>query len=140
VEVDLMNEVSRYLGDINYGGQKMGWGKGNVSGNIVFLSGAEGQDPKTGQFPKDIETQTTIALQKIKERLAEAGTDFDHIVRYDCYIVGRENIQGYFKAKNEFFKQNYTLPSLIYASTHTLAAGLMNPEMLVEIEVTAVLK
>ena len=130
----------KYLGDNIYGGVKMGWGKGAVAGNFVFLSGVEGQDPKTGNFPNDIETQTRIALEKAKEHLAEAGTDFDHIVRYDAYIVGRENLKGYRRAKNEFFSKNYTLPSLIYASTLTLAAGLVSPEMLVEIEITAVLK
>jgi enamine deaminase RidA (YjgF/YER057c/UK114 family) len=129
-----------YLGDIVYGGAKMGWGKGAVAGVIVFLSGVEGQDPVTGKFPKDIESQVTIALEKAKDRLNSAGSDFDHIVRYDAFIVGRENLPGYWKAKNEFFKKNYTLPSLIYASTHMLIAGLVQPEMLVEIEITAVQK
>ena len=130
----------KYIGDIYYCGQKAPWGKGVVAGNTVYLSGVDGIDPKTGEFPKEVETQTDLALEKAKERLNEVGSNTDHIVRFVSYVVGRENIDGYRKSKDMWFRRNYNLPSPIYASTLIVVAGLARPEMIVEFDITAVVK
>ena len=70
----------QYLGDIFYGGQKATWGKGAVANGTVYLSGVDGIDPLAGKCPLDIKMQTRLVLDKIKSRLADAGTDVNHIV------------------------------------------------------------
>ena len=127
----------KYLGDIIYGGQKQVWGKGVVTNGTVFLSGAEGIDPSTGKCAPDIETQTAVALGKVKNRLEEAGTNMDHIVKYVAYVVGRENLNGYRSARQSWMRENGQKSSPAYASTLVLVAGLARPDMLVEIDVTA---
>ncbi len=128
------------LGDIYYGGQRASWSKGVVAGGTVYLSGVEGADPKTGQFSKDIETQTLLALEKAKERLAEAGSEVNRIVRVVAYVVDKENLKGFRKTREQWFTENYTRPNRAYASTLLVVAGLARPEMLVELDITAVVK
>lgn len=130
----------KHIGDVYYQGKRAGWSKGVIAGGMVYLSGLDGSDPETGAFPRTAEEQTRFALQKATERLADAGSDVDHTVRFVAYVVGRENIEGYRRAKNEWLRQNYSHPYQIYASLLLLVTGLDDPQMLVEIEITAVLK
>lgn len=127
------------LGEIIYGGEKAGWEKGVVSNGIVFLSGIEGIDPATGTCSPDVEMQTKIALDKVRIRLKEAGTDYDHVVKYVAYIVGRENLDRYRRSRSAWLKDNSSNSLPHHASTLILVAGLARPEMLVELDVTAVL-
>ncbi len=124
------------LGDIIYGGQKMAWGNGAVSNGLVFLSGAEGIDPSSGKSSSDIQTQTKVALDKIKSRLEDAGTDVTQIVKFVAYVVGRENLSDYREARMAWAKENQ-IQFLNSASTLLLVAGLAQPELLVEIDVIA---
>jgi 2-iminobutanoate/2-iminopropanoate deaminase len=127
------------LGDILYGGQKMVWGKGAVAHGFVFLSGVEGIDPASGKASSNIETQTRVALDKVKSRLEDAGTDFSQIVKHVAYIVGRENILGYRNARASWMKENPESAGNQPASTLLVVAGLAQPELLVEVDVIAVI-
>lgn len=129
----------KYLGDIYYGGKKTNWGKGAIVNDTVYLSGVDGIDPETDQCPSDIQRQTGLVLDKIKERLGDAGTDVNHIVRFVTYIVGRENLDGHRSAKETWMKENYERAPPAFASTLLLVEGLARPDMKVEIDVTAVL-
>jgi enamine deaminase RidA (YjgF/YER057c/UK114 family) len=129
----------KYLGEIVYNGQKQSWEKGVVVGDTVYLSGVEGIDPSTGECSPKIEIQTKTTLDKVKERLEQAGTDAGHIVKYVAYVVGRENLDGYRKARMSWLKENSIDPIPHHASTLLLVAGLARPDMLVELDVTAVL-
>jgi enamine deaminase RidA (YjgF/YER057c/UK114 family) len=131
----------RYLGDIHYGGKRMAWGKGAAAGGTIYLSGADGADPKTGEFPKDVAGQTRMALEKISQRLSEAGSDLQHVVRMVFYVVGRENVEAFRSARREWMssrRPKIEVPH--FASTLLVVAGLASPEMFVEIDVTAVAK
>jgi 2-iminobutanoate/2-iminopropanoate deaminase len=129
-----------YLGKIRYGGETMIWEKGVEAGGTVYLSGIEGIDPSTGKCPPDIGSQTRIAFDKIKSRLNDTGTDFDHVVKIVTYLVGRENIAGYRDARSSWVKENLG-PNRVagWASTLVLVSGLAMPELIVELDVTAVL-
>lgn len=125
------------LGEIIYNGERAVWEKGVVADGFVFLSGIEGIDPATGKCSPDIEVQTKLALDKVKSRLNEAGTDIDHIVKYVSYVVERENLDGYRRARGAWLKENGSGSPNHYASTLLLVAGLARPDMLVEIDVIA---
>jgi 2-iminobutanoate/2-iminopropanoate deaminase len=124
------------LGEIIYNKERMSWEKGAEANGFVFLSGVEGIDPSTGACSPEVEVQTRITLDKIKSRLEESGTDMAHVVKYVAYIVGRENVEGYRKARTAWLKENSYSPH--HASTLLLVAGLAKPDMLVEIDVIAV--
>jgi 2-iminobutanoate/2-iminopropanoate deaminase len=126
------------LGEIIYNGERMVWEKGMEANGFVFLSGIEGIDPATGKCSSDIEVQTKFALDKVRSRLRDAGTDIDHIVKYVSYIVGRENLDGYRRARGAWLKESGSASPAHYASTLLLVAGLARPDMFVEIDVIAI--
>lgn len=123
------------LGEIVYNQERMSWEKGIEANGFVFLSGVEGIDPSNDSCSPDITVQTKITLDKIKSRLEESGTDFEHVVKYVAYIVGRENLDGYRRARTAWLKENSYTPH--HASTLLIVAGLARPEMIVEIDVIA---
>ena len=125
------------LGEIVYNGERMVWEKGVEANGFVFLSGIEGIDPATGKCSPEIEVQTKLALDKVKTRLNDAGTDIDHIVKYVAYIVGRENLDGYRRARGAWLKENGSASPAHHASTLLLVAGLARPDMIVEIDIVA---
>jgi enamine deaminase RidA (YjgF/YER057c/UK114 family) len=127
----------KYIGDVDYGGKRMIWGKGVIANGTVYLSGVEGIDPSTGKCAPDIETQTKMVLGKVKSRLEEAGSDANHIAKYVAYIVGRENLDGYRSANQSWMEENHLQTPPTYASTLVLVAGLARPDMLIEVDVTA---
>jgi enamine deaminase RidA (YjgF/YER057c/UK114 family) len=118
----------------------MVWGKGAVAGSLVFLSGAEARDEKTDTPPNGIKAQTELALDRIKERLEEAGTSIDNVVKFVWYLTDRALEQHFYFARDGWLRKN--APKLLkqrsYAST-LLIVGLAREDMLVEIDCIAVL-
>lgn len=130
--------AKRSLGLVYHGGRAMPWGVGATAHGLVFLSGAEGRDPANDEVPPSMRAQLWMALDKIKERLEEAGTSVDNIVKIVWYITSRDLREEFWQARDEWFAKN--APRLIedrsYAGT-LLIAGLDRPEMLVEVDVIA---
>ena len=57
------------------------------AGGAIYVSGQLPVDPATGAFAGDtIQEQTRQSLTNIKNILAEAGTDLDHVVRVDVFM------------------------------------------------------
>ncbi len=100
---------------------------------FIFLMGVGGRDPKTGQLVgTDIRTQSRRALQNVQAILRAAGADFKHVVRATCYLTKREDYDGYNEVFAEFFAGHKP------ARASLVIVGFKPPEMLVELEVTAV--
>jgi 2-iminobutanoate/2-iminopropanoate deaminase len=55
-------------------------------GNLVFVSGQAGRDPKTGNLPEDVEAQTEQALRNIEAILVAAGSSLDQVVRCGVFL------------------------------------------------------
>lgn len=56
-------------------------------GDLIFLSGQLGIDPKTGRFAsEEIRGQTRQALDNITAVLAAAGSSLDRVARVNIYI------------------------------------------------------
>ena len=51
-----------------------------VFGNLVFVAGQTGRDPRTGEVGKDIREQTRNILERIKLILEAAGTSLDNVL------------------------------------------------------------
>lgn len=128
----------RGLGLIQHAGKTMVWGKGAVAGGFVFLSGAEARSDEADEPVQGIGAQTELALNRIKERLAEAGAPLESIVKLVWYLKDRSLEQEFYEARDGWLAAN--CPSLLrersYAST-LLVVGLAKEEMLVEIDCIA---
>jgi len=132
-------------------GQKRAYAKGAAAtgaGGIVTLSGATGQDEKTGKVAEGIGEQTKIALAVIKERLEEYGSSLENILHIWWYLVGQfpdgigatPEWKECAKAVEEFWKEN--CPEFYYknnppAGTLLGVTALAGPQLKIEIMVIA---
>jgi len=58
-----------------------------VVGNLVFVSGHAGRDPRTGEIADDVEAQTEQALRNIAAILEAAGSGLSHVVRCGVFLA-----------------------------------------------------
>ena len=100
-------------------------------GNLVFVAGQTGRNPVTGETGKDIREQTRNILERIKEILAAAGTSLDNVLTATTYLTNVSNLAAYNEEYGKFFPANKP------ARTTVTVASLNNPELLIEITVTA---
>jgi 2-iminobutanoate/2-iminopropanoate deaminase len=123
-----------------YAGKKQQFSRSVVVGDLVFLSGAGGRTMETGEVNSaDLVDQMKVALDKIRASLTEAGTSMDHIVKTTILLKRIEDYDLMRKTEREYW-QKYA-PRLIEeppASTFFQPISLSKPDMLVEIEVIAI--
>ncbi len=55
-------------------------------GDLVWTAGHTGRDPKTGQMPDDLETQTRNTLDAIKAALEAAGSSMASVIKVNIYL------------------------------------------------------
>lgn len=58
-----------------------------VTGNLVFVSGQAGRDPRTGIVAEGIEAQTEEALRNVAAILEAAGTSLARVIRCGVFLV-----------------------------------------------------
>lgn len=107
---------------------------GMAAGNLVFVSGQAGRDPRTGSVADDVEAQTEQALRNINAILEAAGSDLQHVVRCGVFLVDM----------NEFPKMNAAYARMFGAHrparTTVEVSDLPGPGLRVEIDAVAVVK
>ncbi len=117
---------------ISSGGEyeaKVGYCRAVVANGFVFVAGTCAQGDN---IPKDTVGQCKSALDAIEKALAEAGTDFAHVVRVNYYLPDMSDFELCWPLLVEAFGANPP------AATVT-ECNLITPEDRIEIEVTAVL-
>ncbi|MFN8411557.1 MAG: RidA family protein [Anaerolineales bacterium] len=77
--------------------------------------------------------QTKYALAKIEKALIEAGASMQDVVRTRMFVTDISKWEEIGKAHGEYFREIKPAASMIEVK------GLINPDLLVEIEVTAIL-
>lgn len=97
---------------------------------LVFASGQLGMGVD-GVVPGDCGGQARVAFENIRAILAEAGMGFEHIIKLNAYVIGREHMKPYMDVRNALFAEPYP------ASTLMIVGGFSRPEFLVEIEAIA---
>lgn len=100
-------------------------------GNLVFVAGQTGRDPRTGELGKDVREQTRNILERIKVVLETAGTSLEHVLTATVYLTRREDLAAYNEEYAKYF------PTDKPARTTVTVASLNAPELVIEITVTA---
>ena len=83
----------------------------------------------------DLAAQTTQILKNIEIALGAAGAGFEHIVKWNVFVVEGQQIQAGFEAFQRFMGDRSGPPPLI---TSAFVKGLGHPDWLVEIDAIAV--
>jgi 2-iminobutanoate/2-iminopropanoate deaminase len=124
-----------------YAGKKQQFSRSVVVGDLVFLSAAGGRTMETGEVNSaTLVDQMKVALDKIRASLTEAGTSMDNIVKTTMLLKRVEDYDLMRKTEREYW-QKYA-PRLIEeppASTFFQPVSLSKPDMLVEIDVIAII-
>jgi len=107
-----------------------GYSRAVVQGDWCFVSGTTGYDYETMTMPETAEEQARNIFATITKALDEAGFALADVVRA-TYIV---TDVAY---KDEVFKVTGEMLGDIRPAATMMVAGLIRPEMKVEIEVTA---
>ncbi len=72
------------------------YSQGNIAGGLLFASGQIALDPATGELVgATIEEQTAQVMKNVGALLAEAGTDFDHVVKTTCFLNDMDDFAAF---------------------------------------------
>lgn len=108
----------------------MGYSRAVVKGGWCFVSGVTGYDYATMQIPDGVADQARNCFRTIAGVLSEAGFAMEDIVRVQYTVTDVALVDALVPALGE------ALGGIRPAATMVIA-GLIRPEMKVEIEVTA---
>jgi len=108
-----------------------GYSRAVVDGDYVFVAGTTGYDYAKMEMPEDVTEQTRNCFSTIAKVLADAGSSMESMVRATYYVIDSSFQEPVLRVCGE------RLRSIRPASTMLVVAGLLKPEMKVEIEVTA---
>lgn len=97
---------------------------------VLHVSGQIGM-AKDGSIPADTKAQSDLVWQNITEILASAGMEITDIVKMTAYLLGPEDLAGYGAARTAALAGHKPASTLVYV------AGLVKPELRVEVEVVA---
>ncbi len=108
----------------------MGYSRAVVKGGWCFVSGVTGYNYETMTMPDDIAAQARNCFATIHAVLVEAGFTLKDVVRVQYTVVNTSLIDAITPVLGEAFDE-------IRPAATMVIAGLIKPEMLIEIEVTA---
>ena len=109
---------------------QMGYSRAVVDGDWVFVSGTTGYDYATMTLSPDVATQAAQALSNIGAALAEAGASFADVVRVHYILPNADDFEACWPALREVFGE-------VRPAATMFQAALANPDIKIEIEVTA---
>lgn len=113
---------------------KVGYCRAVCIGNIIEVSGTTSVDGEILVGKDNLYAQTKFILQKIEKALQEAGASMSDVVRTRMYVTDISQWEDAGKAHAEYFSKIKPATTMIEVSR------LINPDMLIEIEVSAVIQ
>jgi enamine deaminase RidA (YjgF/YER057c/UK114 family) len=108
-----------------------GYSRAVVEGDMCFVAGTTGYDYATMKMPEGVAAQTRNCFRTIENALQEASFALADVVRVVYYILDAKDADAVFSVSGD------VLRDIRPAGTILVVAGLLMPEMRVEIEVTA---
>lgn len=113
--------------------KEIGYSRAVVDGNWVFVSGTTGYNYKTMTIKEDIISQTEQCLINISNVLNQAGSKMDEVIRVTYILTDASEFEKCWPALRRYFGD-------IRPAATMFSAGLADPKMKIEIQVTALKK
>jgi len=108
----------------------IGYSRAVVDGDWVFVSGTTGFDYAAGTISEDVAEQAEQTLKNIAAALTEAGASFADIVRANYVLPNGADFPACWPVLHRYFGD-------VRPASMMIVAGLADPRMKIEIEVTA---
>jgi enamine deaminase RidA (YjgF/YER057c/UK114 family) len=108
----------------------IGYSRAVVDGDWVFVSGTTGFDYATMTISDDIVTQCEQAMRNVEAALREAGATMRDVVRVRYILPRQEDFEPCWPILKKYLGDTRPAATM-------MQAGLSDPRMMFEIEVTA---
>lgn len=112
---------------------RFGYSRAVRIGNTVHVAGTTASDEQGNIIGEDIAAQTLYILQKIERALNEAGATLQDVIRTRMFVTDIRQWEAIAQVHGEFFSDIRPVSTMVEVS------GLINPAMLIEIEVEAII-
>jgi enamine deaminase RidA (YjgF/YER057c/UK114 family) len=109
---------------------EMGYSRAVVDGDWVFVAGTTGFDYESMSISEDIVQQTEQCFKNIQGALRQAGADLADVVRVNYILPKTERFAECWPIMRKYLGE-------IRPAATMICAGLVDPRMHIEIEVTA---
>lgn len=110
--------------------QEIAYSRAVVDGEWVFVSGTTGFDYRSMTIPGDLAEQTEQCLKNIEAALHSAGASLRDVVRVTYILPKAAEFPECWPILRRYFGE-------IRPAATMISAGLVDPRMRIEIEVTA---
>jgi len=110
--------------------EQIGYSRAVVDGEWVFVSGTTGFDYTSMTISDSLIEQTEQCLKNIESALAEAGASLSDVVRVTYVVPNAAEFPECWPILRKYF-------GAIRPAAMMISAGLADPRMRIEIEVTA---
>jgi enamine deaminase RidA (YjgF/YER057c/UK114 family) len=109
---------------------EIGYSRAVVDGDWIFVAGTTGFDYGNMTISGDVVAQAEQCMRNIEQALTEAGGDLADIVRVHYILPRRNDFKPCWPVLRKYFGE-------IRPAATMIEAGLSDPRMKIEIEVTA---
>lgn len=110
--------------------REIGYSRAVADGDWVFVSGTTGFDYSTMTIADGIVEQTEQSLKNIEAALAQAGCSIRDVVRVTYILPNAADFPQCWPTLRKYFEE-------VRPAATMMAAGLADPRIRIEIEVTA---
>jgi enamine deaminase RidA (YjgF/YER057c/UK114 family) len=128
--VGVLDVARRLIGSGSTFEAEIGYSRAVVDGDWVFVSGTTGFDYKAMTIADSVTEQTEQCLKNIQSALAEAGSSLRDVVRVTYVLPDAGEFKQCWPILRKYFGE-------VRPAAMMISAGLADPRMRIEIEVTA---
>ncbi len=100
-----------------------------INGDVAYLCGQVAKE-----YTDDIKDQTRKTLKRVEDLLLEIGSDKDNILMAQIFLKNTEDVHGMNEVWEEFINEGFA------PARATVCVDFPNPDILIEIVVTAKIK
>jgi enamine deaminase RidA (YjgF/YER057c/UK114 family) len=128
--VNAMPEHRRLISSNSSYEAQIGYSRAVVDGDFIFVSGTTGFDYASMRISDDVAEQCRQAMHNIASALKQAGASMADVVRVRYILPRRADFEACWPVLKEYLGE-------VRPAATMLEAGLFDPRMKIEIEVTA---
>lgn len=110
--------------------EQIAYSRAVVQGDWIFVSGTTGFDYSTMSISPMVEAQAKQCLENISQALQKAGASLADVVRVTYILPNGSDFERCWPVLREYFGD-------VRPAATMISAQLLDPRMLIEIEVTA---